>query len=248
MDIPQPPADRRLWACPMCKQQYFIPMALDDPMACEQCAPPKKKAEPPRHVGIEPKSVELNVASPPKLNKQNLTICKDCNNQISKSATACPHCGSPLKKEVNTRDTYAGCLTICVILFAGFFYLVSGDSEKEINQSNDSLYQRNTDYSPNQKPTEWSGDVMTRALAKEIIPTVMRNPETVEFPSIFEGGTKVTEKDGGYYIDSWVISKNDFGVEKKTYYRLWANGEGNNTTVNRIDLKTENVWETVYND
>lgn len=57
-----------------------------------------------------------------------LTICKDCNTQISNQAKACPKCGAPQKKS----NTWI--LFLIIILIAGvvgFIYLYPQDDRTE---------------------------------------------------------------------------------------------------------------------
>jgi hypothetical protein len=42
-----------------------------------------------------------------------LIKCKECGNQISSDATACPNCGKPVKK---TSATASGCLVVIVVV------------------------------------------------------------------------------------------------------------------------------------
>jgi hypothetical protein len=42
-----------------------------------------------------------------------LTVCKECGNQVSTKADACPHCGAKQKRRIST----LGCLGMVVIFF-----------------------------------------------------------------------------------------------------------------------------------
>jgi hypothetical protein len=60
-----------------------------------------------------------------------LIKCKECGNEVSDTAKACPHCGANVPKS-------SGYVAIIVIVIAGFFLLVTC-SDKSKNTSSTAL-------------------------------------------------------------------------------------------------------------
>lgn len=49
-----------------------------------------------------------------------LIACPECQQQMSKSATACPHCGAPNKKQKDSKQAM-GCFFILLAIPLTFF-------------------------------------------------------------------------------------------------------------------------------
>lgn len=70
--------------------------------------------------------------------------CKECGNEVSSKAAACPQCGAPVKKK--TSPVAWGCLTL-ILLFVGLAIIGSLTSNNTSSRSSSSTDTRPVDYS-----------------------------------------------------------------------------------------------------
>ncbi|MBL4781758.1 MAG: hypothetical protein JKX92_05905 [Porticoccaceae bacterium] len=103
-----------LKTCPYCQKKIARPMAETDSLDPLQTNPYK-------HVKQAVTPPEDQPTTPP-----SLTLCPDCDKQISKSAVACPSCGAPgsatraEKKLDSQANAFASIVVLVVIVFMLF--------------------------------------------------------------------------------------------------------------------------------
>ena len=113
-----------LKTCPYCQKQIARPMTETDSLDALQANPYKhvKKVTPP----------EDQPTTPP-----NLTLCPDCDKQISKSAAACPHCGAPgstIRSKKKAQNQGNAFVSIGVLIFLAFILFQCGSDDEPRNR------------------------------------------------------------------------------------------------------------------
>ena len=124
--------------------------------------------------------------------------CKECGNDVSTKAEACPKCGAVLKKKTSG---CVGCLAIGII---GFIVLtVIG-----------SFFTSNSPSTKNSKTDDVHG---AWAYMQLFVEKRIKSPQSADFP--FGGYRDVTALGSGRYkVDSYVHSQNSFGANSRTHF------------------------------
>ena len=137
-----------------------------------------------------------------------LKECKECGNQVSSKAEACPGGGAPVKKETSLA---AGCLgvfilAVVVVICAGALNTGNGSSSSG-NRSSPSSTARKT-------WKDQDSSIMAYIMMEEFVKQRLRSPSTADFPGVFQGRADHVEYLGNqtYKIRSWVDAQNGFGA------------------------------------
>ncbi len=127
-----------------------------------------------------------------------LSKCKECNNDVSTKALACPKCGAIVKK----KSRIGKAIGIGFIIFL-FLFIVEISSNNKIPHEAD-------------KMSAW-------IMAKKFVKQSLISPTTASFGSVFsdyqDPDEIVTDLGGGkYQIKGWVDAENIFGAKKVRNY------------------------------
>lgn len=136
----------------------------------------------------------------------NLIVCNDCRESVSKNAEACPHCGSPIRKQKKKRF---GVGKIVLSIF-GFLILVSlfstGDNTSKVASSSPVNVSIVTN-------SEWDGSVRQ---VEKYLKKNLKDPDSYESIE----WSRVAKVGEGYMVRAKYRAKNSFGgfvVENKIF-------------------------------
>lgn len=132
-----------------------------------------------------------------------LIKCKECGNQVSKKADACPNCGYNLKKARKGKQQGIGCLLWIIVGIVGFFFI----SEMDFGSG---------ETTPWNERDNWAGAyVMTQDWVKNRLVS----PSTADFPGASTKRDHTTRVEGQKYrIVSYVDSQNRMGGTIRTSF------------------------------
>jgi hypothetical protein len=147
-----------------------------------------------------------------------LVKCRECGREISDQATACPHCGVPMRAAV-PRDTEAekkksqgclgGCLTVVVVLaILGSLSGKGGSSSASPERDQNSA-------------------VAAWTMCEEFVKRQLRAPATADFPWGYDQFTR-RESDSVWVVTSYVDAQNAFGAKIRNNFVCrvrWTGGD-----------------------
>jgi len=126
--------------------------------------------------------------------KDKTVLCTDCNKKTAKNLKKCEHCGTKLSK-INSKKLLYSALIITIYVV---FFIIPNDS---LNLSyNDGKNHKSE----------------AQVLAKHEVKDMLVAPSTADFPFFMDDVTALGNDK--YIINSYVDSKNAFGVELRTYF------------------------------
>lgn len=129
----------------------------------------------------------------------NLTDCKECGEQVSESASKCPHCGAPAPaKQSNKKKGCLGCLVICFLLVLTIALFATPDEPGNAGEPE------------NSHVSEGSADA-----DKE-------EKQTSERPNDFESEITPREEDPKYYRNLRIANRLEEKVQEKNLSLNWS--------------------------
>lgn len=128
-----------------------------------------------------------------------LIKCKTCSNQISSSASVCPHCGQKKSEGLD------GCGTVFLILIVIFgFFIMSGNNDKDNNGKSSTSDSSETAQEKKQEPEkvdkeklDYTKPVFTDSTGKAIVcPVSILNDPKTDYTKLFRLWTTLWNRSG----------------------------------------------------